>query len=92
MKSSKLPSTNLNAKNAAELEECEVKVNEVDFTRTIDPHEDDTSIVEDEAPENTPDSPFEYLGTGISVNSELEDLNYGVSESEMIQMRHPPLC
>ena len=58
----KLPSQNQNYINAEELEELEVEVNEVDFTRTIDPHEDDTSSVEDKAPKTAPDSPFECLG------------------------------
>ena len=59
---SKLQNSNLNSSNAAELEEFEVEANEVDFTRTIDPREDDTSSVEDKAPKTAPDSPFECLG------------------------------
>ena len=62
LESSKLQIPNLNASNAAELEECKVEANEVDFTRTIDPRENDTSSIEYKAPETAPDSPFECLG------------------------------
>ena len=48
LESSKLQSPTLNDRNAVELEYCDVEENEVYSARNIDPHEDDTSSVDDE--------------------------------------------